>query len=76
MRATELLVEKLKEKQGDRTQAELASDLGITQIMLSRLYSGEREIGLDTLRKIASRYPDLAFLFLATDMRPVHSDYQ
>jgi transcriptional regulator with XRE-family HTH domain len=59
-----LLVEKLKEKQGDRTQAELASDLGITQIMLSRLYSGQREIGLDTLRKIASRYPDLAFLFL------------
>lgn len=72
MRASEALVERLREKQGDRTQSAMAKELGITQSMLSRLYRGEREIGIDLLLKVAVRYPDIALFFFADYMSAVH----
>jgi transcriptional regulator with XRE-family HTH domain len=59
------LIDRLKERQGDKTQAEFASYLGISQSALSRIYSGERTIGQGVARKIKRRYPDLAFALAA-----------
>ena len=70
------LVRQLKQRQGDRTQAEFAKFLGISQPMLSRLYRQERNIGLDTFLQIARRYPDLAFFFLSQNISTVHQCYE
>lgn len=66
------LIASLKQKQGERSQEQFAAELGITQAMLSRVYSGKRQIGRQVAGKIARRYPDLAFevaaFLLATDI--------
>lgn len=66
------LADKLKRLQGDRSQAEFAAELGITQPTLSRIYDGKRQIGRRVAQKITRRYPELAFdvaaFLLATDI--------
>ena len=65
MKAKKTLVDRLRERQSGRTQDEYAQFLGISRSMLSRLYSEDRQIGVDTLTRICERYPDLAYLFLS-----------
>lgn len=65
MKAAQSLIERLRERQGNRNQTTFAEFLGISLPTLSRLYSGEREVGMDTLMQIGKVYPDLAFLFLS-----------
>lgn len=71
------LVEKLKQLQGTKTQSEFATELGIDQSTLSRIYSGERRIGLEAARQIKNRFPDLSFeiaaFLLAGDMPTIHN---
>lgn len=55
------LVDKLKERQGEKSQMEFATELRISQGTLSRIYSGDRNIGTRAARKIRQRFPDLAF---------------
>ncbi len=54
------LVRRLKDLQGDKTQTEFANELGVSQSNLSRIYSGDRSIGVDVARKIRMRFPELA----------------
>ena len=54
------LLERLKQLQGDKSQAEFAAELGITQPTLSRIYSGNRRIGARAARAIGRRYPQLS----------------
>ena len=56
-----MLVEKLRTRMGERTQAEFAAELNISQAQLSRILSGEQSIGIRTARAIALRYPELTF---------------
>ena len=69
MDAKQEIVNRLRERQGARTQAEYAEWLGISRPMLSRLYSDDpeqkRRIGVDSLTRICEKYPDLAYLFLS-----------
>jgi len=73
------LIDELKARQGERSQLDFAeNELGISQSHLSRIYSGDKKIGLESLRKIVRRYPELrneviAFL-LGDDMPTDHSD--
>ena len=71
-----VLIEKLKELQGDKSQQQFARELGINQSALSRIYSGDRRIGVRVARKIRKRYPDLAFdvaaFLLGEDMTTEH----
>lgn len=66
------LIDKLKERQGDKSQMEFAAEIGISQGALSRIYSGDRTIGTKAARKIRQRFPELAFdlasFLLADDM--------
>ena len=40
----------------------------MSQSMLSRLYAGEPELGMETLQRIIRKYPELAVPFLAQNM--------
>lgn len=73
MEAKQVLVERLRERQGDRSQNEYAEFLGISRAMLSRLYSQDRQIGVETLTRICERYPDLAYLFLSESVSSVYT---
>lgn len=53
------LVDALKDKQGERTQAEFARELEIDQPTLSKIYSNERGISRRLARRIVQLYPDL-----------------
>lgn len=53
------LVEELKRRQAGKSQEVFAAEIGITQSMLSRLYSGERTVGKAVARRIKRRFPDL-----------------
>lgn len=64
MEAREKLIKRLRERQGSRGQNDFAVFLGISPGMLSRLYKGDRNVGLDTLICVAERYPELGYLFL------------
>lgn len=64
MEAREKLIKRLRERQGSRGQNDFAVFLGISPGMLSRLYKGDRNVGLDTLVCVAERYPELGYLFL------------
>ncbi len=70
------LIEKLQERQGNKTQAEFAAELGITQAALSRIYSEDRSIGIKVAKRISKRFPDLAFevaaFLLADDIPTEH----
>lgn len=64
------LVDELRKRQGTKTQIEFAAELGINQGMLSRIYSGDRNIGARIAKRIKNRFPELAFeiaAFLLTD---------
>jgi transcriptional regulator with XRE-family HTH domain len=54
------MVGRLRKLQGNKNQREFASELGLSQSQLSRLYTGERGIGLRTAQLIVQRYPELA----------------
>lgn len=56
-----MLIEKLKVLQGRKTQEEFAAELGISQSQLSRIYQGDRRVGIKLARRIRQRYPELAF---------------
>ena len=73
MEAKQVLIERLKERQGTRSQNEYAEFLGISRAMLSRLYSQDRQIGVDTLTRVCERYPDLAYLFLSESVSSVNT---
>jgi len=67
------IIEKLKEKQGEKSQTEFAAELGITQSYLSKIYAGERRITLDMAKRIQVRFPELALdlaAFLLAPNRP------
>jgi len=72
MEAKQVLIQRLRERQGNRTQNEFADFLGISRAMLSLLYSEERKVGVDTLTRIGEKYPDLAYLFLSESVREVN----
>lgn len=55
------LVDRLKERQGDKTQMQFATELGITQSALSRIYSKDRRIGPRVAGRIRARFPELSF---------------
>lgn len=67
------LIDKLKKLQGDKSQQEFASDLGIDQSVLSRLYSGEIGVGKKTAKAICEKHPelreDVAAFLLGADMQ-------
>lgn len=66
-------VEALRQKQIEEglTQAQFAAKFeDLSQGTLSRLYSGTRQVGMDTFQKVVKVYPELAFLFLAHDIHP------
>ena len=60
----------LRESQGDQTQAGFAETLGISQGMLSMIYSGQRRPGRTVLTKLIQAKPQLqprvAALFFAS----------
>ncbi|MDO8669959.1 MAG: helix-turn-helix domain-containing protein [Dehalococcoidia bacterium] len=58
------LIEALKTKQGDMSQAKFAAALGISEAILSLIYSGKRRIGEDMARRIVRAYPDLRYLVI------------
>jgi len=65
------IVTRLKELQRQRTQAEFAAELEISQGMLSKIYARKRRIGITTARAIVRHYPDLTLplaLFLLSDL--------
>lgn len=65
------LEELLRDLQGDRTQAEFAAQLGISQPQLSRIYNDLRDPGrrfmTALLREFPSRRDDIVDVFLALD---------
>ncbi len=69
------LIAELKAKQGDRSQQDFAaSELGCSQAQLSRIYSGDKAIGVSVLKKIIRRYPELereVIAFLLSDDMPI-----
>lgn len=56
------LLDELKKRQGARAQADFARELGITPAALSRIYKGDRQIGISIARRIRKRYPDLTWM--------------
>ena len=58
MNGLQVLVDTLRQIQGDRTQEVFADELGISQVMLSSIYSGERRPGVKVLRALRQRYPE------------------
>lgn len=57
-------IEKLKEKQGKRSQLDFAADLHIDQSILSRLLRGERRKSWRILANIFAKYPSLLQIFI------------
>lgn len=56
------LIEKLQERQGKKSQAVFAAELGISQPQLSRIYTEGRrgrQITRSVGKRILRRYPDL-----------------
>ena len=48
----------LRELQGNRSQADFAALLGISQPMLSMVYQGSRRLGRDTIVRLIEMFPD------------------
>ena len=67
---------KQKHRQAGLTQVQFAQRLGISQATLSRLYNGQRQIGITTLTRIIEAYPDLAPLFLPPDISSGNETYE
>ena len=68
------LIEQLRIKQADMSQANFATRLGISDAMLSLVYSGKRQIGTFTARCIVREYPDLRWLvagYLMEESNPI-----
>ena len=59
------LIEALRQKQGNQTLDEFGRFLGVDHTTLSRIYNGERGIGIHTLRKIVAKYPDFVSFFVS-----------
>jgi len=53
------LITGLKTKTDAASQREVASRLGVSEAMMSRILSGQRRPGRGTLRAIIREYPDL-----------------
>ncbi len=53
------LADKLKRKQGGKTQGAFAAELGMTQPHLSMFYAGQRGISRELALSIQAKYPDL-----------------
>ena len=72
------MIDSLKQKyrQAGLTQVQFAQRFGISQATLSRLYNGQRRIGITTLTRIIEAYPDLAPLFLPPDIRSGNETYE
>jgi len=67
------VIERLRQLQGDRSDEAFATELGIAQPTLSRIYKGSRGLGRRVAQKIARRYPELSFelaAFLLADDIP------
>ncbi|MDO8672820.1 MAG: helix-turn-helix transcriptional regulator [Dehalococcoidia bacterium] len=58
------LIDALSVRQGHTTQGEFAALVGISETTLSRIYSGERQIGEETARRIARAFPSLQYLVM------------
>ena len=58
------LISTLRARQGERTQAEFAAALGLSEAALSRILSGDRLPGREILAQIFRVYPDLFFVWL------------
>lgn len=58
------LIEALKERQGERSQAEFATVFGIAPDTLSRILSGNRAPGREVMAQILRVYPDLLYVWL------------
>jgi len=50
------LVEMLKARQGDRSVEQYAHELGLTMSYLYLIYRGERNVNVDSIRKIAKYF--------------------
>lgn len=60
MNAKQQLIDGLRQKQGDMALYKFAEMIRIDQGLLSKIYAGEREIGVTTLGSIQYVFPDLA----------------
>lgn len=62
--------------QGDKSQAEFAKEIAISQSYISRIYRGERNFGPKLARKLKAAYPHLALeiaaFLLPTDIPKHH----
>lgn len=58
------------EKQGDRTNAEFATAIGISPSIWSRVRNGRRPIGRQVMMRILAVYPALSG-YLAEDARAI-----
>ena len=58
------LIETLREKQGTMSQAKFAAVIGVSEALLSLVYSGQRRIGEDMARRIIKAYPELRYLVI------------
>lgn len=64
---------KAQQERSGLTQAQLANELGVSQSTISAVYRGTREPGVNLLRQVRRRYPNLATeidLFLAQKPSP------
>jgi len=52
--------------QGEMTRQEFCERVGISEAMLSRLYSGERLPGGSTMRKMAAHWPRIVGEYLVS----------
>lgn len=59
------MIAELQRRQGTSTQTEYARMLGVSQATLSRIYAGERRIGMRLAKRLAVMYPDLIFVLAA-----------
>lgn len=59
MSARDKLVARLREKQGSMPMYKFAESMRVDPGMLSKIYSGDREIGIMTLGSIQYAFPDL-----------------
>ena len=56
------LIQALRQKQGEMSQAGFARRLGVSASLLCLIYAGKRRIGEDVVRRIVRAYPDLFWL--------------
>jgi len=64
-------VELLRRLQGDRSQTEFAELLGLSQPLLSMVYSGQRRLGREAIARLLERFPEqqgeIVRVFLRSD---------